>query len=48
MASEGIQQRAPVEKGAAGQGAIKQGEQHQDVEVGAEMINVDRIEKVYA
>ncbi|OAL02328.1 high affinity nicotinic acid plasma membrane permease-like protein [Phaeosphaeriaceae sp. SRC1lsM3a] len=48
MASEGIQQRVPVEKSGAGQGALKQGEQHQDVEVGAEMINVDRIEKVYA
>jgi hypothetical protein len=40
--------RAPTEKGAAATSAPKLGEQHHDVEVGPEMINIDRIEKVYA
>jgi hypothetical protein len=47
MASESIG-RAPPEKGIMETGAPKLGEQHQDVEVGPEMVNIDRIEKVYA
>jgi len=47
MASEAIE-RAPPEKGITETNAPKHGDQHQDVEVGPEMINIDRIEKVYA
>jgi hypothetical protein len=47
MASEGIG-RAASEKGVEVTEPVKMGEQHQDVEVGPEVINVDRIEKVYA
>jgi hypothetical protein len=47
MASEGIERAdtVPVEKSVDG---TKRGNEHQDVEVGPEMINIDRIEKVYA
>ncbi|KAF2030210.1 high affinity nicotinic acid plasma membrane permease-like protein [Setomelanomma holmii] len=47
MASDEIG-RVPPEKGVTETSAPKLGEQHQDVEVGPEMINIDRIEKVYA
>jgi hypothetical protein len=45
MASDRIER---PEKGVPGNEPVKMGEQHQDVEVGPEMINIDRIEKVYA
>lgn len=50
MATEGIERAdtRPVEKNASGTNAAKRGDEHQDVEVGPEMINIDRIEKVYA
>jgi hypothetical protein len=47
MASEAVG-RVPQEKGITETDVPKQGDQHQDVEVGPEMINIDRIEKVYA
>jgi hypothetical protein len=47
MASDEIG-RAEPEKRVAETDATKQGDLHQDVEVGPEMINIDRIEKVYA
>jgi hypothetical protein len=49
MASEGIERAdARPEKNVSGSNAMKRGDEHQDVEVGPEIINIDRIEKVYA
>jgi hypothetical protein len=39
--------RAPLEKGIVETTAPRLGEQHQDVEGGHDMVNIDRIEKVY-
>jgi hypothetical protein len=47
MASEGIE-RAPPKKDITETNAPKLVDQHQDVEIGPEMVNIDRIEKVYA
>jgi hypothetical protein len=47
MTSEGIAQAPPGEKMGA-KSVPKKGELHQDVEVGPDMIDIDRIEKVYA
>jgi len=47
MASEVIEQ-APREKAIMETNVPKHGDGHQDVEVGPDMVNVDRIEKVYA
>jgi hypothetical protein len=47
MATEAIQP-APHEKGITETTAPKFQDQHQDVESGPEMVNIDRIEKVYA
>jgi hypothetical protein len=47
MTSEGIEQ-SPREKAIMETNVPKHGGEHQDVEVGAEMVNIDRIEKVYA
>jgi hypothetical protein len=46
MASDGVE--SPNESGVVGKDNVKMGEQHHDVEVGPEMVNIDRIEKVYA
>lgn len=47
MASEAIE-RSPQENEFSSTNIPEKGELHQDVEVGPDMINVDRIEKVYA
>ena len=47
MASEGIS-RATPEKSVEVTEPVRLGEQHRDVEAAPELINIDRIEKVYA
>jgi hypothetical protein len=46
MESEAVGRASP-EKSIVQTSAPKLGEQHQDVEGGHEMVNIDRIEKVY-
>jgi hypothetical protein len=46
MASQAVG-RAPPEKGVVETSPPRLGEQNQDVEGGHEMVNIDRIEKVY-
>jgi hypothetical protein len=47
MASDAVEITA-MDKRAEETGTSKQGGLHQDVEVGHEMVDVDRIERVYA
>lgn len=49
MASSEAIGRSPIHKeiGQNSMDAMKQGELHRDVEVGPEMVDIDRIERVY-
>ena len=47
MASDTVE-IAPMEKIAGESSTSKQGGLHQDVEAGPEMVDLDRIERVYA
>lgn len=47
MTSQGIE-RDPREKAVVESNVPGNGDHHHDVEVGQEMVNIDRIEKVYA